>query len=80
MDKNNQILSQSAQFLKGVGPKKIKSLNNLNIFTVRDLLFYFPHRYEDRSNLKKINKISVGSVETIRGRVLTMGLRRLREE
>ncbi len=78
MDKNNQILSQSAQFIKGVGPKKIKSLNNLNIFNVRDLLFYFPRRYEDRSNLKKINKISVGSVETVRGRVLTMGLRRLR--
>ncbi len=78
MDKNNQILSQSAQFIKGVGPKKIKSLNKLNIFDVRDLLFYFPRRYEDRSNLKKINKISVGSVETVRGRVLTMGLRRLR--
>ncbi|MCG2712233.1 MAG: ATP-dependent DNA helicase RecG [Candidatus Omnitrophica bacterium] len=77
MDKNNQILSQSAQFVKGVGPKKIKSLNNLNIFNVRGLLFYFPRRYEDRSNLKKINKISVGSVETIRGRVLAMGLRRL---
>ena len=69
---------QSAQFVKGVGPKKIQSLNKLNIFNVRDLLFYFPRRYEDRSNFKKINKISVGNVETVRGRVLTMGLRRLR--
>lgn len=69
---------QSAQFLKGVGPKNIKSLNKLNISSIRDLLFYFPRRYEDRSNFKKINKISVGNVETVRGRVLTMGLRRLR--
>lgn len=78
MTKTTNILIQSAQFLKGVGPKNIKSLNKLSIFNIRDLLFYFPRRYEDRSNLKKINKISVGSVETVRGRVLTMGLRRLR--
>jgi len=78
MIKDNQILTKSAQFLKGVGPKKIKVLNKLNIFTVEDLLFYFPRRYEDRSNLKPINKVKVGEVETIRGRVLTMGLRRLK--
>ncbi len=78
MAKNNQILIQSAQFIKGVGPKKIQHLNKLNIFNIRDLLFYFPRRYEDRSNLKKINKLSVDSVETVRGRVLTMGLRHLR--
>jgi len=78
MNNNRKILNQSAQFIKGVGPKKIKILNKLRIFTVKDLLYNFPRRYEDRSNLKPINKISIGNVETVRGRVLTLGTRRLK--
>ncbi|MFH1459146.1 MAG: ATP-dependent DNA helicase RecG [Candidatus Omnitrophota bacterium] len=78
MNKNTQILTQSAQYLKGVGPKKIKSLNKLSIATIKDVLYYFPRRYEDRSNFINISKISIGKIETVRGRVLTMSLRRLR--
>jgi len=32
--------------IKGVGPKLLKSLNNLNINTIDDLLSYYPYRYE----------------------------------
>jgi len=32
--------------IKGVGPKLLKSLNNLNINTIEDLLSYYPYRYE----------------------------------
>lgn len=46
--------------IKGVGPKKAKLLNKLNIFTVRDLLYYFPRGYEDRSELKRIHEVSDG--------------------
>ncbi|MBU4305544.1 MAG: ATP-dependent DNA helicase RecG [Candidatus Omnitrophica bacterium] len=78
MNNTGHILTQSAQYLKGVGPKRIKSLNKLNIFTIKDLLYYFPRRYEDRGNFKPINKVEIGKFETIRGKVLTMGLRRLK--
>lgn len=74
----NQILSQSAQFVKGVGPQRIKSLAKLNIHSVKDLLFYFPRRYEDRSNFKPINKVTVGQLETVRGHVLTFNMRRIK--
>lgn len=32
--------------LKGIGPKSIKLLNKLNIYTVNDLMCYYPFRYE----------------------------------
>jgi len=78
MTNNRQTLQQSAQYVKGVGPKRIQALHKLNIFTVGDLLYYFPRRYEDRSQFKPINKVTIGSVETVRGLVRTFGLRRLK--
>ena len=47
-------LDKNIQFVKGIGPKKASKLNKLNIFTIKDLLYYFPRSYEDRSNIKKI--------------------------
>lgn len=38
--------------LRGIGPKKAKTLNKLDIYTVSDLYNYYPRAYEDRS--KKI--------------------------
>ena len=38
----------SVQYLKGVGPKRAKILEKLGIFTVSDLLFYFPRGWQDR--------------------------------
>ena len=47
-------LKQSVQYVKSVGPAKVSLLNNLNIFTLEDLLTYFPRDYEDRSKTKSI--------------------------
>ncbi|MBS4536098.1 ATP-dependent DNA helicase RecG [Clostridium sp. D2Q-14] len=47
-------LSDSVQYLKGVGPKKAERLKRLNIKTISDILFYFPRSYEDRKSIKKI--------------------------
>lgn len=35
--------------LTGAGPATIKSLSNLNIFTIGDLLQFYPREYEDRT-------------------------------
>ncbi|MDO8443967.1 MAG: ATP-dependent DNA helicase RecG [bacterium] len=40
--------------LSGLGPKTIEKLNRLGLFTARDLLFYFPRRYEDYTDITKI--------------------------
>ena len=47
-------LKNDVQFVKGVGPSKVKGLNKLGIFTVEDLVTYYPRGYEDRSIIKNI--------------------------
>lgn len=51
------MLDYNVQFIKGVGPGRGKKLNKLNIFTVEDILNYFPVKYEDRRTVKKINEL-----------------------
>jgi ATP-dependent DNA helicase RecG len=50
-------LSTSVQYLKSVGPKRAESFSKIGIKTNRDLLFYFPTRYLDRSTI--LNSIKV---------------------
>ena len=35
--------------LAGIGPQLTKTLSKINIFTVGDLLQYYPYDYEDRT-------------------------------
>ncbi len=65
-------------YLKGVGPKKAAALNGIGIYTVEDILYYFPRRYLDRSKLTPIESLTVGAEVTVVGRVLTQGLLRTR--
>lgn len=53
----SDILSQSVQYLKSVGPKRSESFSKIGINTIKDLLFYFPTRYLDRSTI--LNSIRV---------------------
>ena len=48
------MIEADIQFLKGVGPSRALKLQKLNIFTVEDLLNYFPVKYEDRRTVKNI--------------------------
>jgi len=59
------------QYVKGVGPAKAKLLANLGVVSVEDLLYIFPHRYEDRSQFTPIAMLQVGETQTICGEVLT---------
>ncbi|MDD5006050.1 MAG: ATP-dependent DNA helicase RecG [Candidatus Omnitrophica bacterium] len=69
-------LSDSLQYFKGVGPKKIKLFKKLGILSIEDLFYYFPRRYEDRSNFVNISQIEIGKSYTIKGQVLATGGRR----
>lgn len=55
-------LSESVQVLKGIGAYKAKLLAKLNIYTIEDVLYYFPREYKDKSFLVKIDAIKPGSV------------------
>lgn len=69
-------LNSSAKYIKGVGPKIYSLLNKLDIYTVENVLYYFPTRYEDRSNLTPINKVKPETTNTIEGEVVATTLRR----
>ena len=45
------ILGQSVQYIKSVGPKRAESFGKIGINTIRDLLFYFPSRHLDRTTV-----------------------------
>lgn len=47
-------LNTDVRYLKGIGEKKALSLNRLGVFSLCDLISFFPHRYEDRSVIKPI--------------------------
>ncbi len=61
---------QPIQYLKGVGPKRGELFDKLGVRTVKDALYYFPYRYEDRGNIRKIARVSFGSYETVAGTVI----------
>ena len=50
-------LSDPITILKGIGPSKAKQFENLNIFTLRDLICHFPRGYEDRTKLVTISQL-----------------------
>ena len=52
-------LSDPITILKGIGPARAKQFENLNIFTLEDLICHFPRGYEDRTQLVTIDKLQV---------------------
>ena len=64
-------LNKEVQFVKGVGPNRVKLLNKLNIYTLKDLITYFPRNHEDRSIAKKISECVDGETVLIKATALT---------
>lgn len=56
--------------LKGVGPALEQKLHILGIYSVQDLLFHLPLRYEDRTRISTIGSVSVGDFVQLQGEVL----------
>ena len=54
------VLKKDVKYIKGVGPNRVKILNKLGIYTLNDLITYFPRAYEDRSQIKSICDIQDG--------------------
>lgn len=55
--------------IKGVGKAISKRLNNIDIKTINDLLFYFPYKYDDLRKITPINELEIGSRANIIGQV-----------
>ncbi len=69
-------LKTDIQYLKGVGPKRGQVLADHGIDTIGKLLFYFPRRYLDRSQMDTIASLREHDYKTVVGKVLGKGLLR----
>jgi len=69
-------LSNPVSEIRGIGPRYLKYLEKLGIKTIKDLLWYFPFRYEDFSKIKKINELQPEEKCSIMGSVKKINVRR----
>ena len=76
---NSNTLDTPIQFIKGVGPKRAEVLHSLGISTIKDLLYYFPRKYVDRTSLSTIGSIQEGDEVNLVGRVKSVNLRRMKK-
>ena len=60
-------LNKDVKYIKGVGPNRVKLLNKLNIFTLKDLITYYPRTYENRGIAKNIIECRDGEETLICG-------------
>lgn len=72
-------LSDSVQIVSGVGPKKQNRLNGIGIYTIEDLLYYFPRTYEDRSHFTQISRLKAGEKACVKGRITGIENKKLKK-
>jgi ATP-dependent DNA helicase RecG len=64
----NPQLNQSITVIKGIGQETAEIFSDMKIFTIQDLLEYFPYRYEDY-RLREITEVQHDEKVTVEGKV-----------
>ena len=64
-------LKQDVKYIKGVGPNRVILLNKLGIYTLEDLITYYPREHEDRSKSILIKEAQIGQEALIEAVVLS---------
>ena len=72
-------LNTDIKFLKGVGPQRASILYQNSINTVGDLIKYYPRKYLDRTNIKKIKEVKIGEKVVIIAKVKSFSMRKTRK-
>ena len=72
-------LSTSLQYIKNVGPARVKVLSDIGLKDSEDLLYYFPRRHLDRTTVTAISLLKKDMITTIVGKVETCGERKTRK-
>lgn len=57
--------------LKRIGPKTLSYLHKLGIFSLEDILFHLPNRYQDRTRITPIGNLRVGDQAVVEGEVVS---------
>ena len=62
-------LDDSVEEIHNIGKQRLRYLNNMGIYTVKDLIEYFPRDYDDRSSIKSIPELIKDEINTFIGEV-----------
>lgn len=62
---------KDVRYIKGVGPARVELLNKLGIYTLEDIITYFPRDYEDRGKYKLISELENEETATFRAIVIS---------
>ncbi len=65
------LLSDNIINIKNIGEERSKKLQKLGIYTINDLIEYFPRDYDDRSNVCNIKDVNINEINTVKGKVIT---------
>jgi ATP-dependent DNA helicase RecG len=63
-------LTDDLKKIKGVGPKIETQLNSLNIYTIEDLIFHLPTRYENKTKLNEIKDLDQNQTAHVEGEIV----------
>ena len=63
---SNPASERSLRTLPGVGPQRLAQLNKLGLFSIEDLLRWFPRDYEDRRTVRPIAQLEEGAAVCVR--------------
>ncbi|MDO8572070.1 MAG: DNA helicase RecG, partial [bacterium] len=69
-------LDTPVESFKGVGPAVKKQLKNIGIETCKDLIFYFPYRFDDFSDVISIKDLKPSTHATVSGKIQLINSRR----
>ena len=64
-------LSTDVRYIKGIGEQRAKALNKLGICTLRDLIAWFPRKYDDRRQAKRIADLVPGETACVAAMIAT---------
>ncbi len=62
-------LATPLKFVAGIGPSLSYKLSRLNLNTVSDLIYHFPFRYDDFSQIKEAGESNLGETVTLKGEI-----------
>ena len=70
------ILDTEIKYLPGIGPKRAELLGKeLGIFTFRDMLYFFPFRYIDRSKVYTVRELQpTMAYIQVRGKIVNVAI------
>lgn len=66
---HHTLLSQSCETIRGVNSALFQKLNKCGIYSIADLLWHFPFRYQDKTRITPIHDLKVNDFAVIFARI-----------